>query len=109
MARQPMVTRTIQTTRANVLCLNIVDGEPFNQEVTLPRTYKDESSMMKVAEKLINNDTVKAVHIVQHEVVETLYGMTEQDFINLAQTLPPRGTKADHDNATDIPANTESN
>ena len=40
MARIPMVTRTIQTTTANVLCLNIKEGEPFNKEVVLPRTYK---------------------------------------------------------------------
>ena len=38
MARQPMVTRTIQTTHATVLCLNIPDAEPFNQTVVLPRT-----------------------------------------------------------------------
>ena len=81
MARIPMVTRTIQTTKANVLCLNIVEGEPFNEVVTLPRTYKDEKSLMKMVEKAINNDSVKAVHVVDTKVEETLYGMTEADFI----------------------------
>lgn len=90
MARVPMVTRTIQTTTANVLCLNIKEGEPFNKEVVLPRTYKDEKSMMKVVEKLINTDDVKAVHIVNTEVNETLYGMTEQEFIYFARVLPDR-------------------
>ena len=90
MARIPMVTRTIQTTTANVLCLNIKEGEPFNKEVVLPRTYKDEKSMMKVVEKLINTDDVKAVHIVNNEVNETLYGMTEQEFIAAARVLPDR-------------------
>lgn len=90
MARIPMVTRTIQTTKANVLCLNIVEGEPFNKEVVLPRTYKDEKSMMKVVENIINTDEVKAVHIVQSTVEETLYGMTEQEFINNAKILPSR-------------------
>ena len=90
MARIPMVTRTIQTTTANVLCLNIKEGEPFNKEVVLPRTYKDEKSMMKVVEKLINTDDVKAVHIVNTEVNETLYGMTEQEFIAAARVLPDR-------------------
>lgn len=109
MARQPMVTRTIQTTRANVLCLNIVEGEPFNQEVTLPRTYKDEASMMKVVEKLINTDEVKAVHVVETEVQETLYGMTEQEFISAAQILPPRGTKVEPNGAIESTGNTENN
>lgn len=109
MARQPMVTRTIQTTRANVLCLNIVEGEPFNQEVTLPRTYKDEASMMKVVEKLINTEEVKAVHIVQTEVHETLYGMTEQEFIAVAKILPPRGTKVEPNGEIESTDNTENN
>lgn len=90
MARIPMVTRTIQTTTATVLCLNIKEGEPFNKEVVLPRTYKDEKSMMKVVEKAINTEDVKAVHIVHTEVNETLYGMTEQEFIAAARVLPDR-------------------
>ena len=90
MARQPMVTRTIQTTHATVLCLDIPNAEPFNQTVVLPRTYKDEKSMMKVVEKVVNTDDVKAVHIVNTEVNETLYGMTEQEFISAARVLPDR-------------------
>lgn len=89
MARVPMVTRTIQTTRANVMCLDVERGEPFNKEVILPRTYKDEKAMLKQAEKAINNDTVKAVHIVAFEVEETRYGMTEQQFIDVAEVIPP--------------------
>ena len=58
MARKPMVTRTIQTTRCNVLCLNIVDGEPFNKEIILPRTYKDEKHLMKQVESVINTDEI---------------------------------------------------
>jgi hypothetical protein len=85
-----MVTRTIQTTKANVLCLNIVEGEPFNKVVTLPRTYKDENAMLKVISKMVDNDEVKAVHVVDSYVEETLYGMTEQRFIELAQIMPPR-------------------
>lgn len=92
MARIPMVTRTITTTKANVLCLNIESGEPFNEFVTLPRTYKDDKALLRQAEKVINNDKQKAVHIVDKEEVETLYGMTEQNFIALAQELPPRGS-----------------
>ena len=98
MARIPMVTRTIQTTTANVLCLNIKEGEPFNKEVVLPRTYKDEKSMMKIVEKLINTDDVKAVHIVDSEVHEALYGMTEADFIANAVILPARSNKDASDN-----------
>lgn len=90
MARVAMVTRTIITTKANVMCLDVEQGEPFNKEVILPRTYKDENTMLKQVKKVVDTETVKAVHIVDSEVVETLYGMTEQEFIEHAEVLPPR-------------------
>ena len=93
MARKPMVTRTITTTKVNVLCLDVESAEPFNKVVTLPRTYKDSKKLLKAIEELINNDTVKAVHVVDKEEVETLYGMTEQDFITNATILDPATRK----------------
>ena len=87
MARKPMVTRTIVTTKVNVLCLDIESAEPFNKVVTLPRTYKDEKQLLKKVEEIVNTDEVKAVHVVGKEEVETLYGMSEQDFINNAVVL----------------------
>ena len=87
MARKPMVTRTITTTQVNVLCLDIVAGEPFNQQVTLPRTYKEDKKLMKAIEEVVNTESVKAVHVVAKEEVETLYGMSEQDFISNAVVL----------------------
>lgn len=93
MAREPMVTRTITATKITALCLNIETAEPFNKEVTISGTFKDEKSMMKAAEKLLNTETEKAVHIVYSEEIETLYGMTEQEFIQKAKVLPPRPKK----------------
>lgn len=104
MARTPQVTRTIQTTKVNVLCLNIKEGNPFNQTVVLPRTYKDDNHMLKAVEKVINTESVKAVHIVDSVVEETLYGMSEQKFIELASVLPPRKS-ADKDDNTDATEN----
>ena len=98
MARKPMVTRTIQTTRATVLCLNIQEGTPFSTEVVLPRTYKDEKGLLKAAENALNTDTVKAVHISGATVQETLYG------IRLAKPMEGRGkfaTDANDDTNTD--------
>lgn len=93
MARKPMITRTVTTTRANVLCLNLVTAEPFNQTVTLPRTYKDDKKLQKKVEEIINTDEIKAVHVVDKEEVETLYGMTEQFFIDHAVVLDPETRK----------------
>ena len=93
MARKPMISRTIITTKVNVLCLDIQSAEPFNKIVTLPRTYKDDKKLLKKVEEVINTDDVKAVHIVDKEEIETLYGMTEQDFIDHATILDPTTRK----------------
>ena len=90
MARVPMVTRTITTTKAKVLCVSIVENKTFDQEVTLPRIYKDEKSLMKQVKAVLENDNVKPLRVISTEVDETLYGMTEQEFITLAKILPPR-------------------
>lgn len=90
--RTPMVTRTIQTTYCSILCLDVESGEPFNKEVILPRTYKDENAILKAAKPLIETDTVKAVHVAATSVNETLYGMSEADFITYAKELPARKT-----------------
>lgn len=93
--KKPMVTRTILTTEVTVLCLDLIKAEPFNKTVTLPRTYKDEKAMMKKVSAIIDNDEVKAVHVVDTKVNETLYGMTEEQFISMAEVLPSRSKTAD--------------
>lgn len=93
MARFPMITRTIKTTKVNVLCLDVKTCEPFNKDITLPRTFKDEKKLMAKVHEFIDNDEVKAVHIVYQAEVETLYGMTEQAFIEHAVELDPETRK----------------
>lgn len=100
MARKPMVTRTIMTTEATALCLNIETAEPFNKTVTVSGAFKKEDKeLMKAVAKLIDSETEKAVTIVDAVVKETLYGMTEDDFISHSEVLPPRAKKeAEADN-----------
>ena len=88
-----MVTRTIVATKVNVMCLDVQKGEPLNISVTVPRTYKDDGSLLKKVKPLVENETIKAVHIVDKTEIETLYGMTEQDFIEYAEVLPPRNAQ----------------
>ena len=98
MARVPMVTRTIKTTEVNVMCLDVEKGEPINKDVTVSRTFKDDEKLFKEVKKIIETDTIKAVHIVDKKEVETLYGMSEQEFIEHATVLPPRETKKETEN-----------
>lgn len=99
MARVPMVTRTIITTKVNVMCLNIETEETCNRSVVVPRTYNDDEKLLKKVKELIETETLKPVHIVDKEEIETLYGMSEQEFIKRAEVQPPR--KAAEENVTE--------
>lgn len=90
MARIPMVTRTITTTKAIVMCLDIESGEPCNKSLVVPRTYRDDEALLKKVKEVLETETLKPVHIVGKKEIETLYGMTEQEFIEHAKVLPPR-------------------
>ena len=87
MARKPMVTRTIVTTKVSFMALDVVKGEPSTETITLPRTYSDDKKLLKVVQEVYDNEERKAVHVVAKEEIETLYGMTEQDFITNATVL----------------------
>ena len=85
--RKPMVTRTFHTTKATVMCLDTDVGESVTRVLTLPRTYKDDKKLLQACEEAITEENIKAVHVVDTEVVKTLYGMEEQNFIENAVVL----------------------
>lgn len=98
-----MITRTIESTRVNALCMDVNTAEPMNKEFNLSGTFKkkvkdedgnktetiDEKKMLKALQKEFDTDSFKVVHIVDHEIIETLYGMPEQDFLSQAKVLDP--------------------
>lgn len=96
-----MVTRTIPTTKATVLVLNIETGISEEKTVMVSREYKKAKKLREAIENIVNTDTEKLAHIKSTEVVETLYGMSEQKFIENAEILPGRGTKAVNEEATE--------
>ena len=100
MARKPMITRTVTTTKATVLCVNTVAEETLTQVVEVPRTYTDESKLLKAVNEVLDA-TIIPFKVISTEIVETLYGMTEQQFIELAEKLPPRTKVETDENAQD--------
>ena len=100
MARTPKVTRTITTSVVSILCANIEIGELVNVEFTLPRTYKNDDDILKAVKKANHDDNIKPVSVSDIKIVETLYGMDEQKFIDNAEILPPRkDTNGSDDNS----------
>lgn len=90
----PMVTRTCITTKVTLMCVDTSQGEVFNATVEIPRSHKDMNKLLKLCKEAYGEtDTHKVVSIVSTEELETLYGMTEVDFIANATILPKRGEK----------------
>ena len=89
-----MVTRTIITTKATALCLDLATAEPHNVTLTLSGIFKSKKDVLKAFSKIYDvEDVKKAVSIVDFTEEETLYGMTEQEFLQYAKILPKRGEK----------------
>lgn len=93
MARKPMVTRTVRTTKVTFLCVNTVEEKIETKVVEVTRTYSDDKKLLKAVKEVITDENIIPVKIIKTEIVESLFGMTEQEFVEHAQILPPRGTK----------------
>ena len=96
MPRTKQITRTVQTTKATCLCLNTETAEPFNTDCVLSGTYKDMKSLLKAAKSVLEADDITVCKIVNVEIEEDLYGMSEQEFLSHATKLPPRKSSANH-------------
>lgn len=91
--RKPMVTRTIENTAVNVLCMDVNTAEPENKEIVMSGTYKDNDKLMKAIRKEYETDDFKIVHIVDTDVRKELYGMDENKFLAEAVKLDPETRK----------------
>lgn len=94
MARERMVTRTVSTTTVDVLVINIETSEVGIKSFVLGQNMvKDEKTMLNNSQKMLDETGTtiwKCVAIKNIKEEETLYGMTEQDFLKYAKVLPPR-------------------
>ena len=90
MAKPKMITRTIATTIIDILCLDIDSGEACNRSFTIAGEVKKESEALKfAAKKLADTEAnIHPVHVVNQSRIETLYGMTEADFIAHSVIMP---------------------
>ena len=107
MARKPMITRTLISTKATVMCLNVETAEPTTEVFELARTYKDNDKLMKSLKAQYETEDTKLVHIVDVTEVEKLYGMSETDFMLHAVELDPTTRKPLGAPATDDDDETE--
>ena len=93
MARKPMVTRSFEVTKVNVMMCNTITAEVHNKEFEVPRTYKDNEKLLKVVKEMIETDSDKVVTIVDKSIATKLFGMSEADFLKNAIELDPETRK----------------
>lgn len=89
MGKKRMITRTIMQTTAQVMTLNVSTADVQILQYDIGGQYTDAELLSKL-KKIFETDTLKLVHIESQVCNELLLGMSEEDFIRLAEVLPPR-------------------
>lgn len=89
MSRTRMVTRTINVTAIEVMCVDTLSAEVSIKEVELTGGPFTEEKLLKELKKEYDTDTFKVVAIQKMEVHEEMYGLKEIDFLKVAQKLDP--------------------
>ena len=92
--RERMVTRTVASVDYVCMTVNTETRQVEDLTVSIPNgaTMTDKARVNAITESLPASNAF--VQIISETVKETLYGMTEEQFIKLAKVLPPR-TKSD--------------
>lgn len=92
--RKPMVTRTITSSRVQLMCANVETAELFNKTIEVSYAPKEneeaettEANLLKIAKKMCDNDKEVVVKVVGFDIITQLYGMDENEFIKSAIKL----------------------
>ena len=92
MANVKMVTRTIEQSTAQVMCVDTNTAQVSINTYTIGGAYSDDD-LLKKLKKLFENNGLVLVNIESQHTEQLLLGMTEEDFIRYATVLPPRNIK----------------
>lgn len=98
MKKEKMITRTIESTKYVIMCVNPEVSACYDTEVIFSGSRDDSAAISALNESLrFNGSTHIAVMVKSAETIETLYGMPESIFMEHAVVLPPRGTKKEQE------------
>ena len=92
MARERMVTRTVELSVCETMCMDVNTAEVKVMFYEIGGGITDKNALLKAIKKLYETDTFKCVTITTITTKEILYGMPESEFIALAKILPNRTT-----------------
>lgn len=91
--RKPMVTRTVESTEVKVMVLDVNTAKAVEKSYNIFGTYKDEAKLLKAVQNAYDTDELKIVHIVESKVVQDMYGMDMNYFLEHATKLDPKTRK----------------
>lgn len=85
MRKEKMITRTIVTTNAEIMCFNL----DTNEVITLTETYIGDLSDKEIEKRFSvdYNNSAKFLKLVSAKKTSKLYGITEKDFLLYAVEL----------------------
>lgn len=87
MPRNPVVSRTITTTIANCLCLDVKSGKTGSRELLMIRSYGDDKSLLRALQKRYDSDALKVLMVKSKTVKKCTYVMDEEQFIITATKI----------------------
>ena len=89
--RERLVTRTIKTYSVTALCFDMGAGKPTTCEFTL--SAMDYENQLSYVRGKCETDEIKIITVNSVEEKETLYAMSEKDFVLWGEVLPARAKK----------------
>ena len=90
MKKEKLITRTIESTTANIVVFNTTTASVEKQELILAGNLSETDAEKEIRCLFENEKVYKFVMIENLEVVSKLYGVTESAFLEIAKELPPR-------------------
>lgn len=90
MARKRVITRTIESTKYEVMALNVETAEVLKLEFCTSEKAETEEKMLKKLQRIVKESEIKLVKILESETIEQLYEMSEEDFISYATPIDHR-------------------
>lgn len=88
MARERLVTRTIEVSEVEIMTVNLDTKEVSNVFVilnSLPKDITDSQIMAQAKEQMVEN--LVPVSVISKDTTEVVYGMPEKDFIAFARII----------------------
>lgn len=89
MARDKYITREVTFTEVTALYLNKQLLTNEEQRTILVGSFDNEVDILKELNRVNKDDILTPIHVMEYNVTSKLYGLKEQDFINLALELNP--------------------